>query len=101
MVSASGKNHVYSSVVLGTALSVIQSGDCIIDYIAFANTSASDISVTVQDGSGKAFVPTSPIAANQLVPVPIPDGGLLFAGGIKASAGTGAVVVMWVRVLRF
>lgn len=86
-------------VLLGTGYTVICTNDCVVDYLAFSNTDASNRTVTVKNGVGGIFIPLVTVQAGDLMTIPIPEGGLRFHGGMSALASTGAVVWCWVRVL--
>jgi hypothetical protein len=87
-----------AAVTLGAALSTFYAGNCVIEYMAFANTHNADIKVTVKDGNGKTFLPGVTVAAGETEIVKIPEGGLFFHGGLKWMAATADKVDAWVRL---
>jgi len=84
--------------VLTTAFNPILTGPpAIIDYLAFANNSGSDVTVTAQDAAGKVFLPGVTVKANDIQLIPLPDGGLQF-NGFQVKASTASVIYCWIRV---
>lgn len=87
-----------SATTLTTTPTKPVSRTCIVEYLAFYNNSGSDITVTVQDGSGKTFyAQPSGAPTGQLTSIDIPLGGLLFSNGVSWFASVGGQVDAWIR----
>lgn len=86
-----------ASTLTGSLVTIVAQTS-VVDYLAFANTHSAGIAVTVQDGNGKSFLPGSIVDAGTLMVIPIPDGGLLFFGGVQWKAATTDKVDAWIRI---
>lgn len=76
--------------------------DCMVDAISFMNNHTADLTVTVKDGNGKVFEKalTIPLGTRQQLPLsqagnPLQQ-GVFFAGGLKISASTTALIDAWI-----
>ena|SRR5690349_17536924 len=68
-----------------------------VEYIALNNTNTTDALVTIQDGNGQVFYNQAAGApAGQLTTIALPEGGLLFSGGLQWKSDTTGVTG-WLR----
>lgn len=94
-----GADFLNSTVVtLGTAATTITPRNVWVDYIALCNTDSSDRTFTITDGNTKYLYKAVTVkTGGEPFHVPLPEGGLLFSGGVQISASVADVVDCWVR----
>ena len=104
-------DHIYDpSTTLTTEFVTIATGKpvcsaipanptCIVDFLAFANKSISDVQVWVIDGTGKTLLPGVTMPAGGLTVIPIPEGGLRFSDGLQWRASVGGAIDAWARLI--
>lgn len=84
------------SKTLTATLDPIATGGVWVSYIAFCNNDSSTHTVSVTDGTGKYFINAMTLeVTGEPVHIPLPEGGIFFAGGLKASADTAGDVDAW------
>jgi hypothetical protein len=85
-------------VTLTTDYVAVHSGNCILEFLAFANADTGAIQVYAQDGASHTLLPGISVSAGTTEFISIPDGGIYFPGGLKLKASVGAKVDAWFRI---